>query len=394
MAETLTTTKNRVQPFTGLKKNWAASLLWTLPMVIWALLVFSKGLFHGPLAERIGAIATVLFLAGVFLWMMRSGETYRPRRIFFVSLGFLFPVGFISELLAQRGSMSISLEQMILGNTPFCHLALPMMALPAALSKTIIFPGSILPKPENPHAFGAMLALWVGATLILGRGWCSWGCFFGGIEEGFASFRRKPMIQKVDRCWALFPWAILALVIVGTAISLAPFYCQWLCPFKTVTEFPAVTSLRTAVQFGIFTTLFAALVVILPFLTKKRTQCAFFCPLGPLQSLANKINIFELKTDPELCVSCGLCEKACPVMAIERGEGGIRQVSMYCSRCGACADVCQKGAVRFRIKGTSLTVPASAPRMLFLFSSFVFATMFGGSIIAGSLGKILGHLLS
>jgi Pyruvate/2-oxoacid:ferredoxin oxidoreductase delta subunit len=393
MAETTIPTKNRVQPLPGLKKNWGPSLLWTIPMVIWALLVFSRGLFHGPLAERVAAITTTVFLAGVFFWMMKSGETYRPRRIFFVALGFLFPVGFISELIAQRGSMSISLEQMLLGNTPFCHLALPMMALPAILSKTIIFPGSILPKPENPHAFGTMLALWVGATLILGRGWCSWGCFFGGIEEGFASFRRKPLIQNVDQRWTLFPWAMLVLVIVGTAISLSPFYCEWICPFKTVTEFPAVTSLRTAVQFGIFTTLFVAIVVILPLLTKKRTQCSFFCPLGPIQALTNKINIFELKTDPDRCVSCGLCGKTCPFLAIDPGEGGLRQVNMYCSRCAACADVCRKGAVRFRIKGTPFAVPAAAPRMLFLFATWIFATMFGGSIVANSLGKILGHFI-
>jgi polyferredoxin len=227
--------------------------------------------------------------------------------------------------------------------------------------------------------------------LILGRGWCSWGCFFGGIEEGFAAFRQKPLLRKLDRRWTLFPWAILVLIVVGTAITLSPFYCEWLCPFKTVTEFPAVTSLRTGVQFGIFTGLFAALVVILPFLSKKRTQCAFFCPLGPVQSLANKINIFELKTEPDRCVSCGLCEKACPVLAIDPGEGGIRQVNMYCSRCGACADVCRKGAVRFRIKGTSFTVPTSSPRMLFLFATWIFATMFGGSIIANSLGKIFGY---
>ncbi|HEX7372606.1 MAG TPA: 4Fe-4S binding protein, partial [Thermodesulfobacteriota bacterium] len=370
MNEILETTKNRVQPLPGLGKNWGASFLWTIPIMIWTLLVFSKGWSQGSLAQRMATIATIIFLTGIFLWMMKSGETYRPRRIFFVALGFLFPVGFIWELIAQRGSMSISLEQMILGNTPFCHLALPMMALPGILSKTIIFPGSILPKPENPHAFGAMLALWVGATLILGRGWCSWGCFFGGIEEGFAAFRQKPLLQKIDRRWTLFPWAILVLIIVGTAISLSPFYCEWLCPFKTVTEFPAVTSLKTAVQFGIFTALFAALVVILPFLTKKRTQCAFFCPLGPVQSLANKINIFELKTDPGRCVSCGLCEKACPVLAIDSGEGGIRQVNLNCTRCGACADVCRKGAVRFRIKGTPFAVPASTPRMLFLFATW------------------------
>jgi ferredoxin len=338
-------------------------------------------------------VATIIFLTGIFLWMMKSGETYRPRRIFFVALGFLFPVGFIWELIAQRGTMSISVEQMLLGNTPFCHLALPMMALPGILSKTIIFPGSILPKPENPHAFGAMLALWVGATLILGRGWCSWGCFFGGIEEGFASFRRKPLIQKIDRRWTLFPWAMLALVIVGTAISLSPFYCEWICPFKTVTEFPPVTSLKTALQFGIFTTLFAAIVIILPLLTKKRTQCSFFCPLGPIQALANKLNIFELKTDPTHCVSCGLCEKACPVLAIETAEGGIRRVNMNCSRCAACADVCRKGAVQFRIKGTPFVIPASAPRMLFLFATWIFATMFGGSILANSLGKIFGCLI-
>ena len=232
MVEPSVSAMNEAHSPAELKKNWGSSFLWTLPMMIWALLVFSKGLSQGLLAERIAAIATVTFLGGVFLWMMRSGETYRPRRVFFVALGFLFPVGFILELVAQRGTMSISLEQMILGNTPFCHLALPMMALPGILSKTIIFPGSILPKPENPHAFGTMLALWVGATLILGRGWCSWGCFFGGIEEGFASLRRKPIIQKISRRWTLFPWAILVLVIVGTAISLAPFYCEWLMPFQ------------------------------------------------------------------------------------------------------------------------------------------------------------------
>ena len=393
MADESRSKKGRITPGSTMGKNWWVSLLWTILMMIWALMVFSRGLFHGSPAERMAAIAAILFMAGVFLWMMKSGETYRPRRVFFVALGFLFPVGFISELLAERGAMSISPEQMLLGNTPFCHLALPMMAIPAILSKTLIFPGSILPKPENPHAFGTMLALWFGATLILGRGWCSWGCFFGGIEEGFAAFRRKPLIRKIDRRWTLFPWAMLVLIVAGSAISLTPFYCEWLCPFKAVTEFVAVTSLRTAVQFGIFTTLFAGLVVTLPFLTKKRTQCSFFCPLGPIQALANKINVFELKTDPARCIPCGLCEKACPFLAIDHAESGLRQINMYCSRCAACADVCPKGAVRFRIKGTPFTVNPSVPRMLFLLATWVFAIMFGGSIIANGLSKILVRLV-
>ena len=243
MVETCDIHEEPGQPLPGLEKTWGPSLLWTFPIMIWALLVFSKGWSQGSLAQRMATIATIIFLTGIFLWMMKSGETYRPRRIFFVALGFLFPVGFIWELIAQRGSMSISLEQMILGNTPFCHLALPMMALPGILSKTIIFPGSILPKPENPHAFGAMLALWVRSYPDFGSGLVQLGLLFRGNR------RRVCRLSAESRCYRRsiaagpsFPGPCLVLIIVGTAISLSPFYCEWLCPFKTVTEFPAVTS--------------------------------------------------------------------------------------------------------------------------------------------------------
>jgi len=31
-----------------------------------------------------------------------------------------------------------------------------------------------------------MIGLWFAGALVLGKGWCAYGCFFGGIEEGFA----------------------------------------------------------------------------------------------------------------------------------------------------------------------------------------------------------------
>ena len=198
-----------------------------------------------------------------------------------MAVGFLFPIGFIWDLVALRGSMSIPMERMLSGDTPFCFLAIPMMIVPAALLGTIVFPGSILATASNPHAIAAMVALWMCATLLLGKAWCSYGCFFGGIEEGFAAVAKKPRIKKLDPRLRWMPWAVLAAVVLLTAALLEPVYCTWLCPFKAVTEYMQVRSFETAFQAGIFALLFLGLVVVLPLLTKKRTQCSFLCRSAP-----------------------------------------------------------------------------------------------------------------
>ena len=112
---------------------------------------------------------------------------------------------------------------------------------------------------------------------------------FSGIEEGFAALPKRIRLWRPVRKHApvlrRIPWAILLAVALLSAMLLEPVYCMWLCPFKAVTEYPAVHSVETAMQMGVFVLLFAGLVVVLPLLTKKRTQCAWFCPFGAFQSL-------------------------------------------------------------------------------------------------------------
>ena len=75
------------------------SILLTLPIALWALLMFTPAFQKaGRDFEHIGAALTIVFMTGLFFLMMRTGETYRWRRIFFVALGFLFPFGFIAAL--------------------------------------------------------------------------------------------------------------------------------------------------------------------------------------------------------------------------------------------------------------------------------------------------------
>src|ERR1039457_858441 len=122
------------------------SILLTLPVVVWSLLMFFHSGTNADPKSRIAAAITALFMIALFFMMMRTGSTYRWRRIFFVTLGVLFPVGFIYNIVAMRGTMGIPVEEMIAGRTPFCFMPIPLLILPAAFTKTLVFPGSITKK--------------------------------------------------------------------------------------------------------------------------------------------------------------------------------------------------------------------------------------------------------
>ena len=370
-------------------RPWGKSLLLTLPILLWALLMFSRAFVLPGVAPKVAGLIVLAFMVTLFFLMVRTKATHRWRRAFFITLGLLFPIGFIWDLISLRGSMSIPIEKMLSGDTPFCFLAIPMMIVPAALAKTIAFPGSILPTLTNPHAIGPMVALWFAATLVLGKGWCAYGCFFGGIEEGASAIARKARIRNLDPRWRWVPWGVLAAVVLVSAATYEPFYCFWLCPFKAVTEFPEVNSAQTTVQAGIFGSLFVGLVLVLPFLTKLRTQCTILCPFGAFQSLFNKLSVFEVRIDRGKCTDCATCRRACPTLSLDAGSAAQGRAMMSCMKCGACVDACTKGAVVWHIRGTSLCASPETARLLFLYPAWAFATMFGGSIIANSVEKMV-----
>jgi ferredoxin len=63
---------------------------------------------------------------------------------------------------------------------------------------------------------------------------------------------------------------------------------------------------------------------------------------------------------------------------------------MSCMKCGACVDVCPRGAAVWHIKGTDVGSGKERARLLHLYAAWAFAVMFGGSIIAGTLQKLIG----
>ncbi len=375
-------------------RSWGKALLLTLPIALWSLFMAMRGLMQPHRAMQIASGMTAAFMIVLFFLIMKTASTYRWRRWFFVALGVLFPTGFIHNVMVLRGSMGIPIEEMIAGRTPFCFLPIPLLILPAALTKTLVFPGSILPGGGmSGSGMAEMVALWLAITLVVGKGWCSYSCFFGGIEEGMAALPKKAQWKKLDPRYRLVPWAVLLAMVLLSLALFEPAYCMWLCPFKAVSEYVAARNTVGLVQNGIFVVLFAALVIVLPVLTKKRTQCTFLCPFGAFQSIFNKTSVFDIKIDRAVCSPCVLCQKSCPTMSLSDESIKKGETLLSCMKCGACVDACPKGAAVWHIKGTEVSVKPERARLMFLYAAWATAAMFGGSIITGGLETLLHYVI-
>ncbi len=362
--------------------NIVKTLLLMIPIVLLVFIFVTGGKpdFSSP-AKLVSFLIPFLFFNGLFFMILYTGKTNRYRLIGFVSLALFFALTFIVNLISLRGSMTFSNDTLLACEIPFCHIVSTMIIIPAAITKTIIFPGSIL---GGFASIASMLVIVIGISISIGRGFCSWGCFYGGWDDGFSSIGKKPIIKKVNPSFKWMSFAVLLIVALASAATLSPAYCDWLCPFKTVTEYEKVTSVEIFFKTVVFVSLFAGLVVILPFMTKKRIQCSTFCPMGALLSFTNKINIFGLGIDKDKCTNCKSCARICPTLSIDEKDIEKGRPSFTCTKCGKCIDACKRNAIHYHVKGTSVNKNQTLNRMLFLYPSFTLLVIFtGGSMQQG-----------
>lgn len=355
-------------------------------MAVITAIMFSRGKIPQDPKEAIALILSFLFANTLFFLIIYTGKTDRYRAVYFSTFAVALIISFISHMFETRGSMSLSEAKVLQCEVPFCHLVIPMTLVPVALTKTIIFPGSLI---GGYASIASMFVLWIGATLALGRGFCSWGCFYGGLDDGFSRVLRKPVIKKINPKWIYLPFAVLLFVVLTAAAYLSPTYCTWFCPFKAVTEFEAVTSTKILIQTIIFVSLFIGLVIVLPILTKRRTQCAFLCPFGAMQSLTNKINVFDVRIDKEKCVKCKRCIQVCPTLSMSEESLEQGRTRITCMKCGKCIDNCPKDAISYHIKGTDIPGKRKVYRLLFLFAAFLFISIFSARIIQDGIVRVL-----
>ncbi len=171
------------------------------------------------------------------------------------------------------------------------------------------------------------------SVLLIGRGvFCGWLCPFGALQELLAQVSRaigvpqwSPSAALEKRLWmGKYVAAIAVLVLVLTGIDSSGATTE-IEPFKS-----AITSKFTRAWPYV---LYASVLLTIG-LFSERAYCRFLCPLGGILAMLDRLHLIDLlKRRPECGNPCRLCERSCPVRAIEK-SGKINMAE--CFQCLDC----------------------------------------------------------
>lgn len=196
-----------------------------------------------------------------------------------------------------------------------------------------------------------MFAAQLLSAMVLRRAFCGWLCPAGGLQEMAATVVGKPAKLGWRSYLKYAIWVPWMVSIVAGAWFAGGF--SVVDPMYHTTNGISVGNLMAlAIYFGI-----VALFFIPNLFMGRRAMCHCICWMAPFMVIGEKLGSafripqLHIEAEPERCITCGKCTKACPMsLDVEAllQEGGIADAE--CVQCAACADACPKGALALRVE--------------------------------------------
>ena len=218
-------------------------------------------------------------------------------------------------------------------------------------------------------------------AVLLGPVFCGWVCPLGSIQEWIGSLGRKlfkkrynQMIpRRIDKYAGYFRYLVLVWVVVMTARS-AQLLFEHVDPYNALFTFwTKEAALPSLILLGL--TLTGSVFV-------ERPWCKYLCPYGALLGLFNKIRLFKIVRQPETCIHCGKCDRACPMNIPVSDRGPVRDVRcISCMKCTSSEGCPVANTVGMKIGENS--AKGVSQRSIAILTMVL---IFGGIALAGFLG--------
>lgn len=189
--------------------------------------------------------------------------------------------------------------------------------------------------------------------MVAGKWICGWLCPFGWLQDLLNKIPTKKIKLPKKLKWLEHSkYIFLGLFVVALPLFIAnefglgdPWYCKYICPSGTVfAAFPLMLTnpqLRDSIGFLFIWKVALAVSILVASIFIYRFFCRFFCPLGAIYGLFNKISFLKMYVDHNKCISCHKCEKVCK-LDIYTSESPN---NTSCIRCGDCRYECPTKAI-------------------------------------------------
>jgi Pyruvate/2-oxoacid:ferredoxin oxidoreductase delta subunit len=224
-----------------------------------------------------------------------------------------FPIRYTIQILFFIFISFIAIRHLVIGGgpggTPSIHAYCPLGGI-ASLYSNIVH-GTFVWKIQYSSYVLLVAVLAIG--LVFGRGFCGWICPFGSLQEWLRILGEKALKIKKTILPSSIDWKMRYLKYGIVLLIIIPTYITGRLVFENYDPFVAFFHFGKNITTHLKPAYIILGVVLVFSLFIGRFWCRYFCPLGAILALINKISLFKIKRDSKTCSDCGLCDKKCPV---------------------------------------------------------------------------------